>query len=84
MVGRERLWWLISACEVLLAESGINVSREAVCLWCIEFGALYARRCITTYAAIGDLFNFGRHSVRAQYHRHLRVNAFAEWGRAVA
>jgi putative transposase len=30
--------------EDLLAERGITVSREAIRLWCIKFGALYARR----------------------------------------
>ena len=28
----------------LRAERGITVSREAIRLWCIKFGALYARR----------------------------------------
>jgi len=30
--------------EDLLAERGITVSREAIRLWCIRFGAVYARR----------------------------------------
>jgi putative transposase len=30
--------------EDLLAERGITVSREAIRLWCIKFGALYSRR----------------------------------------
>ena len=30
--------------EDLLAERGITASREAIRLWCIKFGALYARR----------------------------------------
>jgi putative transposase len=30
--------------EDLLAERGITVSRESIRLWCIKFGALYARR----------------------------------------
>ena len=29
--------------EDLLAECGITVSRESIRLWCIKFGALYAR-----------------------------------------
>ena len=32
--------------EDLLAERGIIVSREAIRLWCIKFGALYARRLL--------------------------------------
>ena len=30
--------------EDLLAQRGITVSREAIRLWCIKFGALYTRR----------------------------------------
>ena len=30
--------------EDLLAERGISVSREAIRLWCITFGAIYSRR----------------------------------------
>ena len=30
--------------EDLLAERGITVSREAIRLWCIKFGAIYTRR----------------------------------------
>ena len=30
--------------EDLLAQRGITVSRETIRLWCIKFGALYARR----------------------------------------
>jgi len=35
----------LSHCDIedLLAERGIIVSREAIRLWCIKFGALYAR-----------------------------------------
>jgi transposase-like protein len=133
-----------------LAERGIEVSYESIQLWCIKFGAKYARRlkrkhrgCGDTFyieevfaningkqhylrravdqdgevidvflqarrdgtaakrffkrllrshaqrflgahAAVHNLFNLGRHLVRAQHYRDLRVSAFAEWGRAVA
>ena len=30
--------------EDLLAERGITVSREAIRVWCIKFGAIYTRR----------------------------------------
>jgi len=30
--------------EDLLAERGITVSREAIRLWCIKFGAIHTRR----------------------------------------
>jgi len=33
--------------EGLIAERGITVSREAIRLWCIKFGAIYARRLKT-------------------------------------
>ena len=43
-----------------------------------------AQRFVTVHAAVQNLFNLGRHLVRAKYYRDLRVSAFAEWGRAVA
>ena len=126
--------------EDLLAERGITVSREAIRLWCIKFGALYARRLkrkhrgygvthrelipetirstkqyennraeqsheatrvrergvrkfksvgqaqrfVTAHAAVSNLFNLGRHLVRAEHYRDLRTSAFGEWERAVA
>jgi hypothetical protein len=36
-----------------------------------------------TESAVQNLFNFGRHLVRAEHYRDLRVSAFAEWSRAV-
>ena len=117
--------------EDLLAERGITVSRESIRLWCIKFGAIYARRLkskhrgygdtfyidevfvkingkqhylwravdqdgevvdvflqaqrfVTAHAAVSNLFNLGRHLVRAEHYRNLRVSAFSEWRRAVA
>jgi putative transposase len=43
-----------------------------------------AQQFVTTHAAVQNLFNRGRHLVRAQHYRDLRVNAFSEWSRAVA
>ena len=43
-----------------------------------------AQRFLTSHAAVGNLFNLGRHLVRAQHYRDLRISAFTEWGRAVA
>jgi putative transposase len=43
-----------------------------------------AQRFLGTHAAVGNLFNLGRHLVRAEHYRNLRVSAFAEWSRAVA
>ena len=43
-----------------------------------------AQRFVTAHAAVSNLFNLGRHRVRAGHYRDLRISAFAEWGRAVA
>lgn len=43
-----------------------------------------AQQFLTAHAAISNVFNLGRHLVRAQTFRHLRGYAFAEWRRAVA
>jgi putative transposase len=43
-----------------------------------------AQRFLGAQAAVSDLFNLGRHLVRAEYYRNLRESAFAEWSRAVA
>jgi putative transposase len=40
----------------LLAERGITVSREAIRLWCIKFGSLYARRLKRKHRGYGDTF----------------------------
>jgi putative transposase len=42
--------------EDLLAERGINVSREAIRLWCIKFGALYTRRLKRKHRGYCDTF----------------------------
>ncbi len=42
--------------EDLLAERGITVSYEAVRLWCIKFGAKYARRLRREHRGFGDTF----------------------------
>ena len=43
-----------------------------------------AQRFVTAHAAVQNLFNLGRHLVRAEHHRTLRVSAFDEWSRVVA
>ena len=46
-----------------------------------------AQRFLGTHAAVSNfsnLFNLGRHLVRAEHYRGLRTRAFSEWGRAVA
>jgi len=43
-----------------------------------------AQGFVTAHSAISNLFNLGRHLVRAQHYRDLRMSAFTEWSRAVA
>ena len=43
-----------------------------------------AQRFVRAHAAIQNLFNLGRHLVRAEHYRNLRISAFDEWSRAVA
>ena len=43
-----------------------------------------ARRFVTAHAAVSNLFNLGRHLVRAEHYRNFRISAFAQWSRAVA
>jgi putative transposase len=42
------------------------------------------QRFVTALAAVSNLFNFGRHLVRARHYRDLRMNAFNAWEVAVA
>ena len=42
--------------EDLFAERGITVSREAIRLWCIKFGAIYTRRLKRKHQDYGDTF----------------------------
>ena len=42
-----------------------------------------AQRFLGAHAAVSNLFNLGRHLVRSQYYRDLRISAFADWKRAV-
>jgi putative transposase len=43
-----------------------------------------AQKFLGVHAAVSNLFNIGRHLVRAEYYRNLRTSAFSEWSRAVA
>ena len=43
-----------------------------------------AQRFLGAHAAVSNLFNLGRHLVKAEHYRDLRVSAFKEWERAVA
>ncbi|MCP4186388.1 MAG: IS6 family transposase, partial [Gammaproteobacteria bacterium] len=43
-----------------------------------------AQRFLSAHAAVSNLFNLGRHLVRAEHYRSLRISAFDEWSRVVA
>jgi putative transposase len=43
-----------------------------------------AQRCLGVHAAVSNLFNLGRHLIKAEHYRNLRIGAFADWSRAVA
>ena len=43
-----------------------------------------AQRFLGAHAAVSNIFNLGRHLVRAQHYRDLRISAFGEWSRVVA
>jgi len=43
-----------------------------------------AQRFLGPHAAVSNLFNLGRHLVRAEHYRNLRISAFGEWSRVVA
>ena len=43
-----------------------------------------AQRFVTAHAAVSNLFNLGRHLIRAEHYRDLRMSAFGEWSRAVS
>jgi putative transposase len=43
-----------------------------------------AQRFTSAHAAVSNLFNLGRHLIRAEHYRNLRITAFNEWKRAVA
>ena len=74
--------------EDLLAQRDITVSREAIRVrerGMRKFKSMkQAQIFVTAHAAIHNLFNLGRHLVRAQHYRDLRIAAFGEWNRAVA
>ena len=46
--------------------------------------ATQTQRFLATHAAVYNLFNLGRHLVRARHYRKLRIAAFGRWAVAVA
>ena len=41
-----------------------------------------AQSFVSAHAAVSNLFNLGRHLIRAEHYRNLRISAFSEWSRA--
>ena len=45
--------------------------------------SVQAQRFLGVHAVVANLFNLGRHLVKAQHYRDLRKSAFARWSEAV-
>ena len=56
--------------EDLLAQRGLTVSYEAIRLWCITFGAAYARRLKRRQGRLGDTWHLDEVFVTIQGRRH--------------
>ena len=69
--------------EDLLAERGITVSREAIRLWCIKFGALYARRLSRRHQGYGDTFFIDEVFVKLNGKQHYLWRAVDQDGEVV-
>jgi putative transposase len=69
--------------EDLLAERGITVSREAIRLWCIKFGALYARRLKRKHRGYGDTFYIDEVFVKINGKQHYLWRAVDQDGEVV-
>jgi len=69
--------------EDLLAERGITVSREAIRLWCIEFGAIYTRRLKRKHRGYGDTFYIDEVFVKSNGKQHYLWRAVDQDGEVV-
>jgi len=69
--------------EDLLAERGITVSRESIRLWCIKFGALYARRLKRRHGGYGDTFYIDEVFVKINGKQHYLWRAVDQDGEVV-
>ena len=69
--------------ENLLAERGITVSREAIRLWCIKFGAIYTRRLKRKHRGYGDVFYIDEVFVKINGRRHYLWRAVDQDGEVV-
>ncbi len=69
--------------EDLLAERGITVSRQAIRLWCIKFGAIYARRLKRKHRGYGDTFYIDEGFVKINGKQHYLWRAVDQNGEVV-
>jgi putative transposase len=69
--------------EDLLAERGITVSREAIRLWSIKFGAIYARRLKRKHRGYGDTFYIDEVFVKINGKQHYLWRAVDQDGEVV-
>jgi len=69
--------------EDLLAQRGITVSREAVRLWCIKFGAVYSRRLKRNHQGYGDTFYIDEVFVKINGKQHYLWRAVDQDGEVV-
>ena len=69
--------------EDLLAERGITVSREAIRLWSIKFGALYSRRLKRKHRGFGDTFYIDEVFVKINGKQHYLWRAVDQDGEVV-
>ena len=69
--------------EDLLAERGITVSYETIRLWCIKFGAKYARRLKRKHRGYGDTFYIDEVFVKIQGKQHYLWRAVDQDGEVV-
>ena len=66
-----------------MSERGIIVSREAIRLWCIKFGALYARRLKREHRGYGDTFYIDEVFVKINGKQHYLWRAVDQDGEVV-
>ena len=69
--------------EDLLAERGITVSHESIRLWCIKFGAKYARRLKRKHKVYGDTFYIDEVFVKINGKQHYLWRAVDQDGEVV-
>ena len=69
--------------EDLLAERGITVSYETIRLWCIKFGAKYARRLKRKHRGFGDTFYIDEVFVKINGKQHYLWHAVDQDGDVV-